>query len=124
MPSASRAALRIALWQALATLAIAGFFLALSGGQWAISALVGGGIAVVTSLAMIGVMFRGADTDPRAVMTRLYAGEATKLALTVVLFVAAIKFMRPAIAPLLIAYIATLPVYWLALLRKSRDGIS
>jgi len=125
VPSASRAALRIALWQAVATLVIAGVFLALSGGQWAISALAGGGIAVATSLAMIGVMFRGSEgSDPRAVMTRLYAGEATKLALTVVLFVAAIKFMRPAIAPLLIAYIATLPVYWLALLRKSRDGIS
>ena len=85
----------------------------------------GGGIAVVTSLAMIGIMFRGADkADPKRVMTRLYAGEAVKLALTVVLFVAAIRFMRPAIAPLLLAYIATLPVYWLALLRKSRNGMS
>jgi ATP synthase protein I len=125
VPSASRAALQIALWQAVATLAIAGLFLVGSGGQWALSALMGGGIAVVTSLAMIGIMFRGAeDTDPKRVMTKLYAGEAAKLALTVVLFVAAIKFMRPAIAPLLIAYIATLPVYWLALLRKSRDGMS
>jgi ATP synthase protein I len=125
VPNASRAALQIALWQAVATLAVAGIFLAVSGGQWALSALVGGGIAVATSLAMIGVMFRGTqETDPRGIMAKLYAGEAVKLALTVVLFVAAIKFMRPAIAPLLIAYIATLPVYWLALLRKSREGMS
>lgn len=125
MPNASRAALRIALWQAVATLVSAGFFLVVSGGQWALSALAGGGIAVLTSLAMIWIMFRGAqETDPRRVMTKLYAGETVKLALTIVLFVGAIRFMRPAIAPLLIAYIVTLPVYWLALLRKSRDGIS
>ncbi|HEY7378721.1 MAG TPA: ATP synthase subunit I [Steroidobacteraceae bacterium] len=125
MPNASRAALRIALWQAVATLVIAGFFLVVSGGQWALSALAGGGIAVAASLAMIGIMFRGAqETDPRRVMTKLYAGEAVKLALTIVLFVGAIRFMHPAIAPLLIAYIATLPVYWLALLRTSRDGMS
>lgn len=108
------------LAQVGATLLVAAVFLIWRDAHAAMSALVGGGIGVAAALAMVAFMFRrtGGD-DPHRVVRNAYKGEAAKLGVTVLLFVAALKFLELAALPLFVAYIATLAVHWVALLRKT-----
>ena len=93
----------------------------------ALSAFLGGAIGFLGSLAyawkIAGPRARGngdADggrADPRALMRAHLVGEALKLALTVILFVVVLAFYKGvATLPLLLTFIATLVVYWVALL--------
>jgi F0F1-type ATP synthase assembly protein I len=62
---------------------------------------------------------RGTDAaaDPRALVRAHFVGEAQKLALTVILFAAVLVLYKGvATLPLLLTFIATLVVYWVALL--------
>lgn len=116
---ARRVAHRLVFHQAAATLVVAALFMAFAGEWAALSALIGGGIAVAASLAMVALAFRvTGDTSPRRVMHGFYRGEAVKLGVTVLLFAAAIRSGEVAVAPLFTAYIATYLVYWVALLRN------
>ena len=55
--------------------------------------------------------------DPKALLRAHLVGEAQKLALTVILFAAVlILYKGVATLPLLLTFIATLVVYWVALL--------
>lgn len=114
---ARRAVLMVVLMQLAATLILAVAFLIGSGGRAAVAALIGGGIGVASSLAMVMFMFRGAGADPKRIMRSTYRGEAVKLGLTVVLFVVALRSGVQAV-PLLAAYIATSFAYWFALIRS------
>lgn len=108
------------LWQAIVTAAIAALFLIWSTSLNAVSALVGGGIGIAAGLAMVVFLFRRvAGNEPRRIMGNAYKGEAAKLVLTVVLFGLALKFLELSALPLFVAYIATLAVHWVALLRKT-----
>ncbi len=116
---ARRAALMLVLAQAAATLILAVSFLIGSDAHAAVSALIGGGIGVAASLAMVVFMFRGASgADPKRIVRGAYRGEAAKLGLTVVLFVAALKFVDVAVLPFFVTYAATLLVYWIALVKS------
>lgn len=107
------------LAQTVVTLVVAAAFLIWRDARFAVSALVGGGIGAAAGLAMVAFMFRKTEgDDPRRVMRNTYKGEAAKLGLTVVLFVAALKFLELSALPLFVAYIATLAVHWFALLKR------
>ena len=80
------------------------------------SALAGGGISAVASAALALIGFAApAGAAAERVARAFYVGEATKLAVTVVLFVIVFVTMKVSFAALFGAYIATLFVYWIAL---------
>jgi ATP synthase protein I len=68
----------------------------------ALSWLLGSVICVVPN-AFVGALMLVRRTDPRAAVRALYWGEAGKLVLTVALFVAAFRHVRPLHAGLLFA---------------------
>jgi ATP synthase protein I len=114
---------RIIGLQVAARVAIALACLALYGANAAVSAFLGGAIGFVGSFAyawkIARLQTRGTDAaaDPRALMRAHFVGEAQKLALTVILFVAVLVLYKGvATLPLLLTFIATLVVYWVALL--------
>jgi ATP synthase protein I len=100
------------------------------GANAAVSAFLGGAIGFLGSLAyawkIAGSQARNTDgtddggraaADPRALMRAHLVGEVQKLALTVILFVAVLVLYKGvATLPLLLTFIATLVVYWVALL--------
>lgn len=114
---ARRAALMLVLAQVAATLILAVTFLIGWDTRAAVSALIGGGVSVAASLAMVFFMFRGAATDPKRVLRSAYRGEAAKLGVTVLLIVAALKNVELAVLPFFVTYAATLLVYWIALVK-------
>lgn len=116
LPSARRIALRIVVGQAAVTLVAAALCLALAGSLGARSALLGGAIGTVASLAMALLSFGSrAGSDAHLAMRALLLGEAVKLGLVVVLFVVVLKLFKVAPAPLFAAFMATFCVYWVAL---------
>lgn len=117
--AARRAALRIVLWQASAALIAAAGFLAFSSARAALSALAGGGIAVAANLIMVLLAFRATGSEAAKVTVRgFYRGEAAKLGVTVVLFALALRSGSLDAVPMLVGFMATLPAYWVALLRS------
>lgn len=80
------------------------------------SALVGGGICLITTAFFaIRVFARSGAADARRIARAFYIGETQKLLLTIVLFVAVIKWMNVSYGPLFVAYIAALLVFWLTM---------
>jgi ATP synthase protein I len=117
LPHARRLAFGVVLGQAAVTV-IAGLCAwRLSGRLAAVSALAGGGIATIGSLAMAGLVFGGAaGASAERALSVFYVGEAVKLAVVVVLFVLVLKVMTVAPLALFAAFAATFLVYWIALL--------
>ena len=116
---ARRAAMRLVLGQAVTTAAIAAICLIGYGTRAAISAVLGGGISVAASLVMAWFMFRGAASkDPKRILHGMYRGEAAKLAVTILLFVVAVRSGTIDAVPMLVAFIGASFVYWFALLKS------
>ena len=114
---------RIIGLQVAVSIAIAAACLAFYGANAAVSAFLGGAIGFLGSFAyawrIAGPQTRGSENaaDPKALMRAHFVGEAQKLALTVILFAAVlILYKGVATLPLLLTFIATLVVYWVALL--------
>jgi len=117
LPHARRLAFGVVLGQAGVTVIVALLAYCLGGWLVALSALLGGGIACVGSLAMAGLVFGSSVTSAQRALGAFYVGEAVKLALIVVLFVLVLKWVRVAPLALLAGFAATFLVYWIALLR-------
>lgn len=87
------------------------------GRQWAVAAFAGGGISVLTGLFFASAMFtfsRGGG--PQRMLGAVYIAEIFKWALTVVMFsLTAVEFREQFLAVIL-TFILTLFVYWVALL--------
>ena len=116
LPHARRLALRVVLGQAGVTVIVALLAWALAGRSAGVSGLLGGGIATVGSLAMVGVVFGGIASGGAArALGAFYTGEAVKLALVVALFVAVLKLVRVAPLAMFAGFAATYLVYWIAL---------
>ncbi len=128
LPKARRLAFNVVLGQALITLIAALVSYVIAGGNAAVSALAGGGIGTVSSLAMAVLGFRrparmnmnagdeaAAAAQAQRAVSAFYVGEAVKLALAVVLFVVVFKVMKVAPMALFAGYMATFFVYWIAL---------
>jgi ATP synthase protein I len=117
LPHARRLAFGVVLSQAVVTAIAALCAWPLGGRVAGLSALLGGGIATVGSLAMAGVMFSGAaGGGARRALSAFYLGEAVKLAVVVALFVVVLKVVRVAPLAMFAAFAATFLVYWIALL--------
>ena len=116
LPQARRLAGSVVLGQVVVTVVAAILCFAVWGRVPGLSALVGGGISTVASavLALIGFSSR-AGSAPEGIARKFYVGEATKLAVTVALFVAVFLSMKVSFPALFGTYIATLFVYWIAL---------
>ncbi len=81
------------------------------------SALVGGGISVVTTLYFALRVFLGTRWLPvRKLVRRFYSAEAQKLALTVALFAMVIATLEVDFLAMFLTYMVTLIAFWLALL--------
>lgn len=114
---------RIIGLQVAVSIVIAVACLAFYGVNAAVSAFLGGAIGFVGSFAYAWRIARqhvrggAGEADPKALMRAHFVGEAQKLALTVILFAAVLVLYKGvATLPLLLTFIATLVVYWVALL--------
>jgi F0F1-type ATP synthase assembly protein I len=102
--------------------AIAGSLLwyAWRGSAAGLAALSGGGIGAAATLAQVAVGLRnGAGRDPRDVVRHFYRGTAVKFAVTVLLFVWALRGRKVLAEPLFVTYVMTFFVYWVVLARGS-----
>jgi len=127
LPNPRRLALSVVLGQAAVTLLCALVSLGLADSRAAVSAMLGGGISSIASLAMAFVAFgREAATDPQRAIRAFLAGEAAKVAVVVVLFVVVLKTMKVVPLAMLGSYIATFAVFWVALAKglPSSGGFS
>ena len=117
LPHARRLAFGVVLGQAGMTVTAALCAWGIAAPRAGLSALVGGGIATVGSLAMAGLAFGGgAGANARRVLNAFYLGEAVKLAVVIGLLVVVLKVVRVAPLAMFAAFAATFLVYWIALL--------
>ncbi|WP_300452032.1 ATP synthase subunit I [Accumulibacter sp.] len=111
--------LRRQLGVTLAVALVAGLVLGVNA---AVSALLGGGIAMASALAYAWRALRQPSTaaaDAKKAFNAQVAGEAYKFAVTLLLFALVFKsYAQLAALPLFLAYVATVVVYWMALLRQ------
>lgn len=107
--------------QVAAAMSVALVFLGWLGTVAAASALVGGAIAVVPGAFYALRIVRSRNRSPERMLRAHYAGEFGKLALTFAMFAVTFAWMKNvSVLPLFTAYIATLAVYWVALLMFSK----
>lgn len=118
--TARRFALQLVLGQLGVTFLLAALCLLLWGIQAGYSALFGGGISTIASLYMALSVFRGGEASK--ILRRVYVGEFFKLVLTVALFIVVIVNFEVSVLALFGAYLATILVYWVALLRNLPTG--
>jgi ATP synthase protein I len=104
-------AVRILAWQAAVGVAIAAGCLALWGWLAGVSALAGAAIGIIANLYMTLKALRPARSA-RAALGALYMGQLVKVALTVGMFVAVARLPGLVWPAMLVAYIATLVVFW------------
>lgn len=108
---------RIILAQVAVTAAMALLMLASMGAASAISALAGGAIGFTTSIVYAKKMLTPLGSEPKTIITAHYRAEAYKLVFTILLFsLVFTQFKDVQVVPLFSAYIATLMVYWVALI--------
>jgi ATP synthase protein I len=112
----------ILIWQFRVTL-LAGLLSGLlAGWHAAFSATLGGLIAIASGLAYAWRALRrvGADaSDARKAYSAQVVGEGYKFAATLLLFTLVFKtYAQIAALPLFLAYVATVFVYWMALLKQ------
>jgi ATP synthase protein I len=116
LPNPRRLALSVVLGQATVTLLCALVSWAIADSRAAVSALLGGGISSVASLAMALVAFRKeASMSPQRELSAFFTGEAAKVAVVIVLFVVVLKTMQVVPQAMLGAYIATFVVFLVVL---------
>jgi len=86
----------------------------------AVSAVLGGGIAMASASAYAWRALRlSKQADARRVFRDQVAGEGYKFVVTLLLFTVVFKsYAQLAALPLFLAYVATVVVYWMALLRQ------
>jgi ATP synthase protein I len=116
LPNPRRLALSVVLGQAAVTLLCALASWAIADSRAAISALLGGGISSLASLAMALAGFgKQAATDPQRALRAFFVGETAKVGVVIVLFVVVLKTMKVVPLAMLGSYIATFFVFWVAL---------
>lgn len=107
--------------QVAVSVVAAGLFLYFAGPVAAKSALIGGAIGFIPGAFYAIRILRSRNGSPQRMLRAHYAGEFGKLALTAMLFGATFAWVKEvSVLPLFAAYIATLLVYWAALLMFSR----
>ena len=108
---------RIISVQVLVTVVIALIMLIIRGQADAASAFVGGAVGFLTSLIYAKKMFVPKGIEVKKIIRAHYSAEAYKLAFTILLFSFVFTQFKDVHAlPLFVTYIATLAVYWAALI--------
>jgi F0F1-type ATP synthase assembly protein I len=121
LASAQRMGWRVVLGQAVITALVAVLSLVLAGPIGFVSALLGGGINTIATLAMVLIAFGGRTrADAQATVLTFFLGEFAKLAVMIVLFVVVLKVFEVVPVPLLGAFVATFAVNWIVLARLAR----
>ena len=116
LPNPRRLALSVVLGQVAVTLICALVSFGVAGSHAALSAVLGGGISSLASLAMAMVGFgKQAATDPQRAIRAFFVGETAKVAVVIVLFVVVLKTMKVVPLAMLGSYMATFFVFWVAL---------
>jgi ATP synthase protein I len=83
----------------------------------AVSAFVGGAVGFVTGLVYAKKMFTPQGADVKKIIRAHYSAEAYKLVFTILLFsLVFTQFKTVHALPLFATYVATLAVYWAALI--------
>ena len=104
-------AFRILLVQTGAAATVALVCLMVWGRYACLSALAGAGTGIVANMYMTFKALQPART-PRRALGQLYLGQLVKVGLTVALFMLAARMPQVSWPALLIAYLATLVVFW------------
>lgn len=108
---------RIILIQLAVTVAMALLMLMYLNVVAAASAFAGGAVGFLTSLVYAKKMFAPLGSEPKTIIVAHYRAEAYKLIFTILLFsLVFTQFKEVHVLPLFMAYIATLMVYWVALI--------
>ena len=116
-----RAIVTIIAMQVAMAFCVAAVFLFFGNWVSAKSALIGGAIAFIPGAFYAFGVIRSRHSAPDRLLRAHYAGEFGKLILTVLLFGATFAWIKEiSVLPLFAAYVATLLVYWAALLMFSR----
>ncbi len=85
------------------------------GSRFGYSALVGAAIGILPSYYLAVRLFRRTQSmSPEQVLRGIYLGEGIKVAFTIALFVVAILVLDVEIGVVLLAYVATVAVNWIA----------
>lgn len=113
---------RVLNWQLSIIILIAAAAMSLGGWLDARSALLGGLVGFIPNV-YFAMKFGRADTTGTAqnVIRVFYAGEATKLVLTALLFIVVFQLPDLRYVPLFGGFIAVLAVFWFALLILNRE---
>ena len=115
---ARRFANRLVLAQvALAVIFSAGFWVSLDAPS-GYAALSGGIIGAVANALYARLSFANGSRVPVDVIRRTVFGEAIKIAVTVTLFLVFVVWVRGPFLPMLVTYVATQAVYWVAWLKS------
>jgi len=116
-----RAMVSIIAMQVAVTLGVAALFLLFGNVVSAKSALIGGAIAFIPGAFYALPVIRSRHGAADRLLRAHYVGEFGKLMLTVLLFGATFAWVKEiSVLPLFADYIATLLVYWAALVMFSR----
>lgn len=108
---------RIIGLQVKVTVVISLLLLALYGAVVALSGLLGGAVSVIGSWAYAISIAAPRGDDPKLLLRGHYRGELFKLAATVASFALVFIFFDSVRAlPLFLTYVATLSMYWVALI--------
>lgn len=121
-PDIRRLAARILLAQATATIALAAVCYGVWGEKHGLSALAGGAIGLVANLYMSLTALRPVRSAGGA-LGRLFFGQLVKVGFTVAMFVIAARSGKVAWPPFLIAYVATLVVFWAVPMAASSGAV-
>ncbi len=107
---------RIIAWQVLVGVVGAAAW-SLAGMESGLAALCGGLASALLSLRFaLRVFSRSPDAPPRELAAAFYRAEAFKLLMAAMLFMIAARFFGHVFVPVVTTYMATLVVYWVALL--------
>jgi len=109
-------AYKIVIAQIVITLLMAVVGLAWLGTKAAYSAALGGSISVIGTLILVLIMFNQRAKEAKQMLFAFYLGEATKLAVTVVLFVLAFIFIDLNAGFFMATFIIAVVANWLGLL--------
>ncbi|WP_423063269.1 ATP synthase subunit I [Candidiatus Paracoxiella cheracis] len=121
--SARQTAYRLVGLQAVVVLVIAACWL-LGGMPEALSALLGGAACVIPSLYFARRLFATTSArEAKKIIRAFYLGELVKLALSVVMVVFIIMFIRVTIVPFITGFIGAQFGFWLAPMMIKLDAI-
>lgn len=106
---------RVLYAQVLMATIVASGFLLMGGWKFALSPLLGGGVALIPNLYFAYKVYLARHQDAPDIIKAFYTGETVKLILTAALFVMVLQIPSVNFLTLLIGYIAVLSVFWFAL---------